>query len=141
MMDTATDSIEKVLIIDDNEIDTLIGAKVFEKNALANHVVTMNDASEALAYLENILQKNPQSFPDLILLDLNMPIMDGWTFLEKYKQMKGADGKKVVLLITSCTTDYKDFEQIKIHPMVSGFMDKPVSFEKVKQIQESYFQN
>ncbi|MCU0444046.1 MAG: response regulator [Microscillaceae bacterium] len=137
--DTELDQISKVLVVDDNEIDTLICAKVIESHRLAKEVVVHNQPQEALNYLIGLAQTHPDQFPDLIFLDLNMPVMDGWDFLQEYKKILVSISKKVILMVTSCTTDYKDFAEIKKHQEISGFMDKPITADKLKKIQEDFF--
>jgi CheY-like chemotaxis protein len=137
--DTVLDQIPKVLVVDDNEIDTLICAKVIETHNLAKEVIVHNQPQEALDYLIALSNTQPEQFPDLIFLDLNMPVMDGWDFLQEYKKILITISKKVILMVTSCTTDYKDFAEIKKHQEISGFMDKPITADKLRKIQEEFF--
>jgi two-component system, chemotaxis family, chemotaxis protein CheY len=139
-MDTVIESIDRVLVIDDNEIDALICAKTFQKFNESIQVQSFLGANEALKYLQDKFSKNPEELPDLILLDLYMPLMDGWLFLQEYKKIVEQSNKKIVLLMASSTTFDSDFSQMKNYKEVSGHISKPITIDKIHQIVEKYFQ-
>lgn len=139
MMEATTETIERVLIIDDNEIDALICTKVFKKYDSAIELVTFVGAKEALEFLKDKIQNNPESLPDLILLDLYMPLMNGWFFLTEYKKIAEQLPKKIVIIVASSTTYDKDLTQIQAHKEISGHLSKPLTVEKIQHIQEKHF--
>jgi CheY-like chemotaxis protein len=138
-METVVETIERVLVIDDNEIDALICAKTFQKFNEATKVTSFLGAKEALAYLQDTFTQKPEDLPDLILLDLYMPLMDGWLFLSEYKKIAEESNKKIILLMASSTTFDSDFNQMKNYKEVSGHISKPITLDKIQHILEKYF--
>lgn len=121
----------KVLMIDDNELDLLISRKLISKQVNSLEFTEFNNASEALQYLEN-LEKNEF---DIILLDLNMPEMNGWDFLEEYQKL--AVHKTNVYILTS-SLDTRDKLRSKEFEAVKGYFDKPLKSNYIAEIVASH---
>ncbi|MFM2266180.1 MAG: hypothetical protein RLZ77_1600 [Bacteroidota bacterium] len=123
-----------LLCIDDDPITIMLSKMVMTRAAYANEIVTAQNGEEALVYLDRLMNEN-RPIPDLIFLDLNMPIMGGWEFLDAFSEEKYrsyfAKSKVVVL---SSTIDPRDIEKSKSYEMVLDFMSKPISKELLELV-------
>jgi CheY-like chemotaxis protein len=126
-------SVETIFLIDDDEIYQYTTRKYIEFRNLAKKIMSFPDGEEALDYLQQNLTE-PYELPDMILLDLSMPVMDGWEFLEEYIQIRPSFGKQVVLYIVSSSVDIRDIERARHFEAVTGFIVKPIDDTKLKQI-------
>lgn len=126
---------DKVLIIDDDPIHNMVSSKLIEKAQFAHKTDKVLSGKLALQYLERTIEEN--TLPDLIFLDINMPLMDGWEFLDRFKDMKKNLGKEVYILMLTSSISPDDIERSQHHPMVFDFVTKPLSLEKLKDIQKS----
>lgn len=117
-----------ILLIDDNEVDNYISKYVIEEANLAKEITTKNSAADALAYLKSIHQVGKE-FPDLIFLDINMPRMNGFEFLEEFSTLpESRIGKCSVALLTSSLSP-DDEEKAMKSPYVKHFFNKPLNEE------------
>ena len=124
-----------IMLIDDNKIDNFFHERVIKKANAAKTIVSVESGQEALDYLKTV---NGHPRPDLIFLDINMPGMNGWEFLEQYKQLDKSlqSGMVVVMLSTSQNPD--DKEMAKTHGILSDFKTKPLTKEMLADILETY---
>jgi CheY-like chemotaxis protein len=130
-----------VLVIDDDEPTNFLTRLILEESGLVRHIRIAQNGPEALKYLQKSELHGGNSeecpSPDLILLDINMPAMDGWEFLEEYKKLDVNDRIIIVMLTTSLfPEDKKKAERMN---EISGFENKPLTTEKFTRILESYF--
>jgi CheY-like chemotaxis protein len=125
--------LNRVLLIDDDESTNFLHRIVLEDNVEVQNIEVAETVNEAFEILERA--KTAESEPDLIFLDLNMPGMNGWDFLEKYRDLH--KGALIFILTTSANPDdKKKAEKIK---EVSGFRNKPLTGEMVQEIILEYF--
>lgn len=130
-----------ILVIDDDEPTNFFTRMILEESGCATHVVTVQSGQEALDYLagsEKAEDKHECPSPDLIFLDINMPAMDGWEFLERYKEMDILNKVIVVMLTTSLFPE--DKAKAERSPEISGFENKPLTEEKIMSIVRRYFE-
>lgn len=120
----------KVLIIDDDSIVLFIQEKMLKRCEVSSNPFTFKDARKAIKFLQ--LQEPEHHF--LILLDINMPLMNGWDFLGTIKDLQIYPHAKV-LLVTSSIDGY-DKQKAKSYDSVIGFIEKPVSAENCLKIKE-----
>ena len=114
--------LKKVMLIDDNEIDLKINAKLITLAKLFDDIIVCQSGEEALAYLNaNLLEQ--QGLPDLILLDIQMPEMDGFEFLEHYRSFPD----KCPVAMLSSTLDFGDIQRAEANPYVIKLLRKPLS--------------
>lgn len=116
----------KVFIIDDDSIHQRIAQIMIEKHQLFDEYISFKEAEQAIAFLrENT--KNPQQLPDVILLDLNMPVMDGWDFLDLYEDFRSDLARAIRIFIVTSSVDEKDILRSQTYSSVTGFISKPLS--------------
>ena len=78
---------------------------------------------------------------DLIFLDINMPSMDGWEFLEKYKELKKENSAQIIIIMLTTSLNPDDVLRAYQMPEISGFENKPLTTEKIDRIVKKYFGN
>ncbi len=118
----------KIWLIDDDPINHLICSSMISKAGLDAEVKSFDSAIEALACLQ---QSDNQ--PDQILLDLNMPGMDGWEFLTHYQRLK-IQGRLAPVTILSSSINPEDIERARQHPAVNSYLVKPLQIEALKAL-------
>jgi len=126
-----TKACNSILVVDDNESDRLLAKFAIEDSGLTDNVYFSNDGKEALEFIEDY-EKNKSAYnadypPTLILLDINMPGMTGFEFLESYSKFNEDEryNSVVVLMLTSSHSE-DDMEKAKKFKAVKGFLTKPV---------------
>ncbi len=129
-----------ILLIDDDEPTNFWNERLIEKSNCAETVVICEDGKEGLDYINSCIE-NQEPLPDLIFLDLNMPGMNGWEFLEEYKTLDESlkDNPLLIMLTTSLNPD--DQERMEQMNEVSGFINKPFSIEAMKEVLNKHFQD
>ncbi|CAM1351659.1 MULTISPECIES: response regulator [Tenacibaculum] len=127
-----------ILLIDDDPATNFLHKLIIEKENCTEHVVCKQSAEDALVYLKSkVDDKSPH--PELIFLDINMPKMNGWDFLEEYKKFdKNRQAKKIVIMLTT-SLDPNDREKAKSINQINEFQSKPLTSEKLKSILASNF--
>ncbi|MEP7376762.1 MAG: response regulator [Chitinophagaceae bacterium] len=131
-----------VLVIDDDEPTNFFTQMILEESGCTRHIKIVQSGREALDYLiQSEAGNDPGIYPspDLIFLDINMPAMDGWEFLEEYKKLNTDSRIIIVMLTTSLFPE--DKIRAKGRPEISGFENKPLTAEKVAAVIEKYFTN
>lgn len=129
--------IRKVLCVDDDSISLTISQLLLKRTGFAEEVITAIDGSDALEYFEKLFASDPDpvgSSPELILLDINMPVMNGWEFLQSYVPMYSEKLVKTKIVILSSTIDPEDFALAKQYPVVVQFISKPLSIENLEEL-------
>ena len=127
-----------IMLVDDNPHDNFFHERVIRKTRLGNiKVVIKHTALEALDYLK--LDQDDTMHPGLIFLDINMPGMDGWEFLEEYKLLdKDQQSKAMIIMLTTCE-NRQEVTRANANTSVSGFITKPLTRDKMIEINDKYF--
>jgi CheY-like chemotaxis protein len=123
--------IRHLMLIDDSDIDLFIQQKIVEITSFADQISTFISPQEALDYL---LQADPEQIPELIFLDLNMPLMDGFEVLERMKNHPNALAANYQVVILTSSNSLKDKEKATNYPFVKGFISKPLSEESLNAL-------
>ncbi|HMG11226.1 response regulator [Mucilaginibacter lappiensis] len=130
-----------VLLIDDDEINNFISIKLIKKALLNTEIMACLNGKFAIDQLADIQRKDPNKMPDYILLDINMPIMNGWEFLEEFKRLNIDPLGKSKIYIISSSVFSNDINKAKSYPLVKDFISKPLNVEKIKELFEVEPQN
>lgn len=120
-----------LLVIDDDDINIFIIKKIVEKTGLAIKMTSKSNGQQAIDYIKETLS-NPEEFPHLMLIDINMPIMNGWEFVEAYQMLNVQ--QSVDMYILSSSVYENDIEKTKSYSSVKGFISKPLSIERLKEL-------
>ncbi len=131
--------LDLILCVDDDPITLMLCKMVISRSAFANQIVTTQNGEEALHYFDDLKMNNLSTtiseYPKLIFLDLNMPVMGGWEFLDHFSRedyrVSFAECKVIVL---SSTIDPDDIMKAKTYPMVLDFLSKPISKEMLEEL-------
>ena len=119
---------DTVLLVDDSEIDNIINEKLIISAYFARKVVTKSGGQAGLDYLKKAVE-GEAPYPEIIFLDLMMPQVDGFDFLEQYEEMLKKDPKlkesKIVVLSSSISPE--DIDKASTNPFVQKFVNKPLS--------------
>jgi two-component system chemotaxis response regulator CheY len=122
----AQEKMSKVFIIDDDSIHQRIAQIMIEKHQLFDEYTSFLEAEKAVTFLrEN--KDNAGLLPDVILLDLNMPVVDGWDFLELFETFRYEVAKAIRIFIVTSSVDEKDILRAQNYSAVTGFISKPLS--------------
>ncbi len=134
------EQIRKVLCINDNEVTLWIQKQILNKSKFSVEVVTALNGHEGLNYCQKLVDNNTgnqNDFPGLILLDLHMPVMDGWEFLLKFSSDIYPHCKNTKVIITSYSIDAVDSERAKQYPFVVDFLTSSLSVDYLESLPRS----
>lgn len=126
------------MLIDDNKDDNFYHERIIRKNNSADTVIIKQSGKEALEYLKN---KNLQesAHPDLIFLDINMPGMNGWEFLEEYNELDKEYQSKMIVVMLTTSENPDDIAKAKEFHVLSDFKTKPLTKNMLDEIIDKYF--
>jgi len=122
----------KVFIIDDDPIHQRIAQIMITKHQIFDEYISFTEASKALEFLVSNNEVE-ELLPDVILLDLNMPVIDGWDFLEKFDKIKSDAVKMIRIFIVSSSVDEKDISRSQSYSSVKGFISKPLTPDIIRK--------
>lgn len=135
--------LDLILCVDDDPITLMLCKMVISKSTFANEIITAQNGEEAINYFDELKLNNLGAeinrYPQLILLDLNMPVMGGWEFLDQFsKSDYTAIFKDTKVIVLSSTIDPKDIDKSKTYPMVLDFMSKPITKEMLEDLKQIF---
>lgn len=129
-----------VMIIDDDSVNNTVCTLIINRAQFASQVTSFTKASEALKQLQDNLENNRIALPDVIFLDINMPIMNGWDFLDVFVPMLDRYPKPVLLYMLSSSVYHEDMAKAKNYPIVSDYLPKPLNSVILNSIREKLLQ-
>ncbi|MBP7282222.1 MAG: response regulator [Leptospiraceae bacterium] len=125
----------KVLCVDDDAITLMLCKTTIRKAGFSEEIITAFNGEEALEYYEELAQKSQTEYPQIIFLDLNMPVIGGWDFLDEFMESYYEKFNSTKVVILSSSVDPRDKERAKNYPIVIDFFSKPISKEILRQIE------
>lgn len=131
-----------VLLVDDDEGHNYLNRAVVEESAVAAHVRTAWNGRDALDYLDGRgeygASDNPR--PELILLDINMPVMDGWDFMREYGKFETARKRGIMIVMLTTSVNPDDRERARTIPDIADFRTKPLTPRELEEVVRRYFE-
>jgi CheY-like chemotaxis protein len=121
------------MLVDDNEIDNIINEKIIEANSFADQVLVFQTGQEALDYLKENQESEPD-LPEIVFLDINMPIMDGFQFLEDFEQFSETVRNKCRIIMLSSSISPKDIDRAASSRYVKKYLNKPLNARYLEAI-------
>ena len=126
-----------IWIVDDDPIYQTIINKLIEKTEVFSAHSSFTNGKEAITALKKALKDNTNNFPDIILLDINMPVMDGWEFMEEIKTIKSKINKEIIIYIVSSSIAVEDRNKSKTFEDIIGYIPKPITISDLISIVSS----
>lgn len=123
----------KIAVIDDDEVFQLIIRKQIEMKNIECEIMNFFNGQEAIDFFRN-LDTDSDKTPDLVMLDVNMPVKDGWGFLEDYAQISAEIKDKVNLYMVTSSVIQSDIDRAGDNQDIVGFVSKPLTNEKLDEI-------
>ncbi|WP_395046001.1 response regulator [Flavobacterium sp.] len=122
---------KRICIIDDDPIYKLITKKLIQKTKLYSETIEFNNGNEAMIYFEAT-----SDLPDILLLDIEMPEMDGWEFLDEFCKLEKRINKESMVYIASSSIAIEDKLKAEKYECVKEFLSKPINLDKLQKIAE-----
>ncbi|MGB6036464.1 MAG: response regulator, partial [Cryomorphaceae bacterium] len=130
--------LKSILLIDDDEATNFVHTFAIKKADCTDSIITAQNGREALELLKSNKNKStPQ--PNIIFLDINMPVMDGWEFLEEYEKLDKDQQGDVVLIMLTTSLNPDDVEKANTFSTVNGFRNKPLTAAILAEIVDEFF--
>lgn len=124
---------KSVLLIDDSYIDNLINRKILENNNYAEVITVIDSPQEAFEFISNSVQTG-LNIPEVIFLDLRMPLMNGFEFLKALMELPNIKPDLIKIFVLTSSLDPKDIKKIKENKLVSKFIGKPLTNQILEEI-------
>jgi len=124
-----------IMLVDDNETDNFIHKRVIELSGFANDIIIKNSGKSALEFLQTNARAI-EKLPDIIFLDINMPIVDGFVFLFEFENFSDAIKEKSKIVILSSSDSKRDIDRIVDNEYVVHFITKPLSEEALEDLKK-----
>lgn len=126
---------KSIMLIDDSDIDNMVNKHILSKNMVAEHIIVFTSANDALTYFsEHKSTTDEMLIPKIILLDINMPIMNGFGFLVEYEKINTDNLKDTKVIMLTSSVDPNDIRRSKDYSCVNSFISKPLSIEHLNEI-------
>ncbi|RTQ52253.1 response regulator [Hymenobacter gummosus] len=128
-----------VLLVDDDATTNYLNRSLLTRLGVAERILIAENGDQALQNLRQHCVPPTPSCPVLILLDVNMPGMNGIEFLEEYQQLPLAEQRAIVIVMLTSSLHPRDVQRVEQLNVVSGFLSKPLTGEKVHELLRTHF--
>lgn len=125
------------MLVDDNETDNFISKRIIQYSSFAENVEVFSSGKDALKHLGKI-KDSVELLPDLIFLDINMPVLDGFVFLYEFELLSEMIKDKCKVIILSSSDNRRDIERMMANEFVTRFVTKPLTLDTLKEIKELF---
>ncbi|ALI98527.1 response regulator [Rufibacter tibetensis] len=127
-----------ILLVDDDETTNFLNKRLLTRMQIAERIEVATNGEEALRFLtESIANEHP--LPDLMFLDIKMPVMDGFEFLDKYHQLPETAQKCILVMMLTSSASFYDLEKLKKYNAVEQHISKPLEEAHVREILAEHF--
>ena len=135
--------LDLILLVDDDETTNYVNHRTLQRTKAAHEIKIFTDGEQAIRYLQNAVcvpgQEGREKCPDMIFLDIKMPIMDGFEFLEMYKSLGlNVSAPTKIMMLTSSASFY-DLKRLETYSEVKRHFSKPLADQDIKEIIREYF--
>ncbi|SEJ50088.1 Response regulator receiver domain-containing protein [Dyadobacter sp. SG02] len=127
--------LEILCVVDDDKIFTYLLKRIIEKAKIAREIIFFDNGRDALDYLTSH-KEDALKLPQLILLDINMPILDGWQFLNEYGKLKPEVPQPISICMMSSSSEVEDYNRAMDSGHVMDYLQKPVQIPSLKEVTE-----
>lgn len=122
-----------IWIIDDDPIYQIIMKKIIIKSGFFSSIMEFPNGKDAINFLKKNIS-HQTVFPDIILLDIEMPVLDGWGFMEEMNDLKSQINSEIQIYISSSSIAIEDKERAKNNPDILGYLSKPINLNDIIKI-------
>ncbi len=135
---SAMEKIREVLFIDDDEINNFILKEIFESqyNLKVNF---FTEAARALEYIDELVQERSDKLPDIIFLDIKMPEMDGFDFMDAFQGKEYSRDFSTPIFMLTSSVNHRDISRAGTYKNIKELITKPLTFDKLEDLAERYF--
>lgn len=126
-----------IMLVDDNDLDNIINQKMIESSYFAKRINIHTSSHSALEFLKNLeREKEPiqEMIPEIIFLDINMPLMNGFQFLDEYEKLNETFRNKIKIVMLTTSNNPNDLKKAKENKNVEYVISKPLTKEELDQI-------
>lgn len=128
-----------ILLVDDDETTNYLNQRLLTRMQVAERIDIVTNGEEAIRYLNSCDNSGSNPCPELIFVDIKMPVMDGFEFLEEYQKLDKVKRSGQVMLMLTSSASFYDLEHLKKFPDVQKHYSKPLSEADVREIMNTYF--
>ena len=129
---------KKILLIDDEEISIYLNRMIVKNTGVFEQIDTYSSGADALDLLRN-LEKDSIPAPEMILLDMHMPEMNGFQFLDKYGELSDAFRKRTKIIMLTASIKPEEVQRAMAHKALADLCNKPLSKDKMKMLLDKFF--
>lgn len=122
-----------IAVVDDDTVYQFTASRTLKATKLTDQILQFPNGQEALEFLTSN-SSDPAKLPDIIFLDINMPVTDGWMFLDEFKKLKTEFAKQMRIYMVSSSIDPRDLNRARANTEVSDYVEKPISLTKFSEL-------
>lgn len=130
--------INNILLIDDDAVNNFIVINTLKRLDIADKITAATNGLEAIDLIKSYISDNQNDLPKIIFLDINMPIMDGWEFLEEFEKLDSEIKSQIYIYMVSSSVYEDDISRSKTYQSVTDFISKPLIQEKILEIYRNH---
>lgn len=134
--------LDLVLLIDDDETTNFLNRRLLEEMGVAKEIMVASNGKDAIDYLTEACVDNPDTdkkCPDLIFLDIKMPVMDGFSFLDEYQRRNLDTRNHVIIMMLTSSASFYDLERLKNYSRVKKHYSKTLTRHDVQEVLDQFF--